>query len=167
MRPSPWRTGWRRSTCSGSRSRCGRPEDYTGLACVRATGAITAAGENVAGIEAFRQLLRAGAVDVVQPSVSKLGGITAMREVVALAEAEGVRIVPHCGYMGAGYLASLHIVAALEGEQLMERLAIDLADSPYGEWTNTVDGRAAVPQGFGLGCDPDMRMIERFQVNPG
>jgi L-alanine-DL-glutamate epimerase-like enolase superfamily enzyme len=74
------------------------PENHAGLAQVRKAGAITSAGENVAGLHDFRAMFTAGAVDVVQPSVSKVGGATEMRKIMALAEAFGVRLVPHCGY---------------------------------------------------------------------
>lgn len=138
------------------------PEDFAGLARVRAAGAVTAAGENVAGLQAFRDLFAAGAVDIVQPSVSKMGGVTAMRDIIDLAAASGVRIVPHCGYLGPGYLATLHVVASLRGERFIERLGLDLETSPFGDWTDVRGGRGAVPQGPGLGCDPDMAVVSRF-----
>ncbi len=141
------------------------PEDYEGLARVRAAGAITSAGENVTGLHAFRQLLEAGAVDILQPSVSKVGGITEMRKIAALAEAFGVRTVPHCGYLGPGFLATLHLVAAAGGNEFIERLNIDLDDSPFAGLTEVRQGRVAVPQGPGLGADPDPAAVARHRVN--
>ena len=92
------------------------PEDYQGLARVRAAGAATAAGENIYGLHHFRQLFEAGAVSVVQPSATKVGGVTEMREIMALAEAFGVEVMPHCGYFGPGYLAVLHTDRGDAGE---------------------------------------------------
>jgi L-alanine-DL-glutamate epimerase-like enolase superfamily enzyme len=140
------------------------PEDFAGLARVRAAGAVTAAGENLAGLQAFRQLFEAGAVDIVQPSVSKMGGVTAMRAIIDLADAFGVRVVPHCGYLGPGYLATLHVLASLSDEQFIERLGLDLEESPFAAWTDVHGGRAAVPQGPGLGCDPDMAVVNRYRM---
>ena len=85
------------------------PEDHPGLAQVRAEGMPISAGENTAGLHDFRSLFEEGAIDVAQPSVTKVGGITEMRKIIALAEAFGVRLVPHCAYFGPGYLASMHI----------------------------------------------------------
>ena len=142
------------------------PEDHAGLAAVRAAGAITAAGENVAGLHEFRHLFEAGALDVAQPSVTKIGGITEVRKIAALAEAHGVRLVPHCAYFGPGYLASLHIVAALPRETPLERLFLTLEASPFSPFTEAAGGKVPVPPGPGLGCDPDPEVVERYRVHP-
>jgi L-alanine-DL-glutamate epimerase-like enolase superfamily enzyme len=141
------------------------PEDFVGLARVRAAGAVTAAGENLSGLHAFNGLFEAGAVDIVQPSVSKMGGITAMRAIIDLADRFEVRVVPHCGYLGPGYFATLHVVASLRGERLLERLDLDLEESPFGRWADVHGGRAGVPQGPGLGCDPDMAVVNRYRMH--
>ncbi|HEY7647704.1 MAG TPA: mandelate racemase/muconate lactonizing enzyme family protein, partial [Methylomirabilota bacterium] len=64
------------------------PEDYTGLARVRsALGIPIAAGENDATVFGARALIEAGAADIVQPSVTKVGGIGEMRRIAVLAAA--------------------------------------------------------------------------------
>ncbi len=142
------------------------PEDAWGLARVRAAGATPiAAGENVGSLHGFRALFEAGAVDVAQPSVTKVGGITEMLRVRALAEAFGVRMVPHCAYFGPGFLASLHLVATLPDAPL-ERLFLELEASPLGPWLSAPGGTATVPTGPGLGCDPDPAVLERYRGLP-
>ena len=60
------------------------PEDHAGLALVQARGGIaTAAGEN-AMLPEFKSLLEHGAITYAQPSVTKVGGVTQMRKVMAL-----------------------------------------------------------------------------------
>lgn len=54
-----------------------------------------AAGENVHTIHELKRLLEAGAVDVAQPSVTKVGSVTPLRKMIALAQDLGVRVVPH------------------------------------------------------------------------
>jgi D-galactarolactone cycloisomerase len=142
------------------------PNDHEGLAALRATGIRIAAGENAAGLVDFRHIFDAGAVDVAQPSVTKIGGVTEMRKVIALAEANGVALVPHCAYFGAGFLASLHIAAALPDAVPFERLYLDLEASPYAPWTEAVNGVMTVPDGPGLGCDPDPAIIARYRTHP-
>ena len=142
------------------------PENHEGLARVRATGAILAAGENAAGLHDFRHMFEKGAIDIAQPSVTKIGGITEMRKIIALAEAFGVRLVPHNAYFGAGSIASLHIVASLPAETVYERLYVDLEAYPFGDWQKAPGGKVRVPEGPGLGCDPDMAVVERFRVTP-
>jgi D-galactarolactone cycloisomerase len=145
------------------------PGDHQGLARVRLEGGIPiAAGENAAGLHDFRAAFEAEAQDIAQPSVTKIGGPSAMIEIAALARAFGVRLVPHNAYFGAGYLASLHINAALAADAPFERLFIDLEASPYGDLLEAKDGKVTVPTGPGLGRDPDMAVLRRYLVQePG
>ena len=145
------------------------PHDYEGLARVRIEGGIPiAAGENAAGLHDFKVAVEAGALDVAQPSVIKTGGITAMVEIAALCKAHGVRMVPHNAYFGPGYLASLNVNAALSPSVPFERLFLDLEASPYHELVTAPGGKATVPDGPGLGRDPDMAVIRKYLVRePG
>jgi L-alanine-DL-glutamate epimerase-like enolase superfamily enzyme len=45
-----------------------------------------------------------------------------------------------------------------------ERLYLDLEASPYAPWTEASDGKLAVPQGPGLGCDPDQAVIAKYRT---
>ena len=140
------------------------PDDVAGLARVRRAGAQTAAGENIGSAHGFAALFAAGAVDVAQPSVAKIG-LTETLRVLALAAAHGVRVVPHCAYFGPGYLASLHLVATM-AEAPLERLWLHLEASPFGEWLDAPGGMARVPPGPGLGCDPDLAVLDRYRRAP-
>lgn len=82
------------------------PDDVAGLARVRAAvGTPVAAGEHEATRYGFRELVTAGAVDVLQPDVNRLGGITEARRVWALGEAFGLDVVPHLGFAHNAHLA--------------------------------------------------------------
>lgn len=141
------------------------PEDHAGLARVQEQGGIpTAAGEN-AMLPEFKGLLAAGAVAYAQPSVTKVGGVTQMRKVTALAEASGVAVVPHSAYFGPGLIASIHCIAAMPGESLVERYDADFAVNPlHDAIMPDKDGCLAVPQGPGLGIDPDPDVIGKLRV---
>jgi D-galactarolactone cycloisomerase len=145
------------------------PGDHEGLARVRMEGGIPiAAGENAAGLHDFRAAFEAGAQDIAQPSVTKIGGPSAMIEIAALTKALGVRLVPHNAYFGAGYLTSLHLNAALAPDAPFERLFVDLQASPYHDMVEAKDGKVMVPTGPGLGRDPDMDVLRRYLVRePG
>ena len=141
------------------------PEDMDGLARVRREGGIRiSAGENSGGLWEFRRMFEVGALDNAQPSVTKIGGISAMVEIAALAKAFGVRLVPHNAYFGPGYLASLHVNTALAPDAPFERLFVDLEASPYHDMVKARNGRVKVPAGTGLGCDPDMAVMQRYLV---
>jgi D-galactarolactone cycloisomerase len=141
------------------------PEDYDGIAQVRASGAITSAGENATSYMDFRRMFEIGAVAIAQPSVTKIGGITEMQKIIALGAEKGVEVVPHCGYLGAGFMATLHITAAMQKDTIVERLNIDLAYNPFAPWNEIQNGKARVPQTPGLGCDPDPEIVTRFRMH--
>ena len=142
------------------------PENLAGLAEVRSRGGIaTAAGENYGTVWEFRRAAEAGAIDYAQPSVTKIGGVTEMRRVIALAETLGVQVVPHSAYFGPGLLASIHCIAAMPTETLVERFYCDFAENPLGEAIHPKNGRIAVPQGPGLGLDPDPRLIDKLRTS--
>jgi L-alanine-DL-glutamate epimerase-like enolase superfamily enzyme len=142
------------------------PEDFAALARLRAgTGVAIAAGENNCTSFQFRDMFVANAVDYAQPSVTKVGGVTEFLKVGALADAAGVTLMPHSPYFGPGFLATLQLAAA-RGQPggMIERYHMDLEASLYGELIEPVNGAFAVPQGPGLGRDPDPEVIKTYAV---
>lgn len=142
------------------------PEDFAGLARVRREGGIpVSAGENAMSPTDFRAMFDAGAVDVAQPSVTKIGGVSEMMRIARLARERGVTLVPHSPYFGPGLLASIHMAASFEQETMIEYSFVQLGASPLGDAITVTDGRVAVPTGPGLGRDPDAGIIERYKVD--
>lgn len=141
------------------------PEDYKALAVIRAQAATPiAAGENAATLMQFRQMLEAGAVDVLQPSPAKCGGVTELVEVFRLAASHEVRVVPHSFYDGPAFLAGLHVNAALGTDPLVEWRFFDLEAPVLGQAILPREGRIALPQSPGLGLDPDPALIARYRA---
>jgi L-alanine-DL-glutamate epimerase-like enolase superfamily enzyme len=82
------------------------PENFDGLAQLRRACRIPiAAGENVSTLMEFERLLAAEAVDFVQPSPAKMGGITELCKVFPIAAVRNITVMPHCFYDGPGLLA--------------------------------------------------------------
>jgi len=143
------------------------PEDHKGLARVRREGQTRiAAGENASGLHDFVDSFEKGSIDIAQPSVTKIGGITEMQKIIAAAEAQSVQLIPHCAYFGPGNLASIHIVASLSTDTLLENIYANLEASPYGDAMVAKDGKVRVPQGPGLGVEPDMAIVEKYRQGP-
>ena len=138
------------------------PEDCDGLARVRECGIPISAGENVAGMFGFKSLIEAGAIDIAQPSVSKIGGIGETIRVIDLCEAHGIEVAPHSPYCGPGFIATLHIAAALVERPLVEVLWLQTEANPFDPWIQATGGKVKVPQGPGLGCEPDPELLARF-----
>ena len=141
------------------------PEDGAGLRAVgEACGIPIAAGENCCFTTQFAALFDARAVQYAQPSVTKLGGITEFRKVAALAAERGVKLAPHSPYFGPGALATLHLIAALAPEARFEYFYL-LADAwLYGDLLAPRHGELKVPQGPGLGADPDPDVVRRYRM---
>jgi len=141
------------------------PDDHGGLAQLRRTSSTPiAAGENISNFMEFKRLFEVGAVGIAQPSITKIGGVTEMRKIFALGEANGVVVVPHSPYFGPGLLASIHVCAASAREIPIERYYCDFDQTPFGEQIIPRNGDFAVPQGPGLGQDPDLKLVERMRV---
>jgi D-galactarolactone cycloisomerase len=140
------------------------PEDSVGLAMVRDKGGVAlAAGENHCTAFQFRDLFAAGGVDYAQPSVTKVGGITELCRVATLAQSHAVQLMPHSPYFGPGWLATLHLMAALPNSGYIERFYGTVPATTSGDFANIVDGFATVPQTPGLGLDPSPEVIAEFR----
>jgi L-alanine-DL-glutamate epimerase-like enolase superfamily enzyme len=140
------------------------PDDFEGLAEVRKEGVAIAAGENVHTVHELERLLKAGAVDIVQPSVTKVGGVTPFRQMIKQAQDFGVRVVPHSFYWGPGYLASAHVLAALPEPPLVETLFVDFEVLPH-PLMNPVQSTMTLPDMPGLGFEPDWDKLERYVIS--
>jgi len=140
------------------------PEDYTSLARLqRDVGIPLAAGENACTVFDFQKMIAADAVTYLQPSVTKVGGISEFRKVLALAQAHGQAVAPHTPYYGPGLLASLHLLATMPDDSMVEILCVDgLEATPYGNATAAHAGVLVVPQGPGLGFDPDPDVLKDY-----
>ncbi len=142
------------------------PENYSGLAQVRREGGIAiAAGENASTLMDFQHLLEAKSVDFIQPSPAKMGGLTELKKVFALANANNVTVMVHTFYDGPGLLASVHASAALGGAgALVEWRYFDLEAQLYGDAIIPKNGAITVPQGAGLGLEPDADVIRDYRL---
>jgi len=141
------------------------PEDGAGLRAVgEACGIPIAAGENCCFATQFAALFDAGAVQYAQPSVTKVGGITEFRRIAALAVARGVKLAPHSPYFGPGALATLHLLAALAPDARFEYFYLQVDAGLFGDLLVPERGEIKLPQGPGLGADPDQDVVRRYRA---
>ncbi|MGH9470432.1 MAG: mandelate racemase/muconate lactonizing enzyme family protein [Terriglobia bacterium] len=121
-------------------------------------------GEVLTRRQSFQPWLQAGAWDIVQPDVTKAGGLSEVRRIAWMAQENGVRLVPHGWNTAVGLAADLHLASALPDVELVEYLR----GSPFideiaaGGWKLDSDGMLPVPQQPGLGIKIDMDALERY-----
>jgi D-galactarolactone cycloisomerase len=128
-----------------------------------------AAGENEFGLQGFREILRAGAVDIAQPDACRTGGITESMRIARMAADHGVRIAPHTWSDAVALMANAHLVAALphgvtvEVDQTGNPSIDDLLMEPL----HIEDGLLHIPDGPGLGIELNAGTVERLAVPKG
>lgn len=110
-----------------------------------------------------------GKIDVVQPDIGRVGGLTEAMRVCQLAQDRGRLIVPHCWKTGIGIAASAHLAAAVPNCPFIEFLPAKLTDSALRrelvtEELKLTDGKLPLPEKPGLGIELDMKALERYRV---
>ena len=127
-----------------------------------------AAGEWLNHRLEFLELMDTGKVDVAQPDVGRVGGLTEAIRVCHMAEDRGRLIVPHCWNSGIGIAASAHLAAAIPHCPFIEYLPADLTDSPLrtelaDDGLSMNDGVLSLPDKPGLGLELNLDALEKFR----
>ncbi|MFO7168367.1 MAG: mandelate racemase/muconate lactonizing enzyme family protein [Chloroflexota bacterium] len=123
-----------------------------------------AGGEVLTRRQAFQPFLEAGAFDIVQPDVTKVGGISEERRIAWMAQERGVRFIPHGWNTAVGLAADLQLASAFADTDLVEYIS----GSPYVDdivaeaWRLDADGMLAIPAAPGLGLRLDQEALARY-----
>jgi L-alanine-DL-glutamate epimerase-like enolase superfamily enzyme len=141
------------------------PDDLEGYLALRRLSPIPiSGGETLTRRQSFRPWLEKGAFDIVQPDVTKVGGISEERRIAWMAQEHGVLFVPHGWNTAIGLAADLQLAAALPGVRYVEYLT----GSPYidaivaDRWQLDADGLLAIPDAPGLGIRLDPDAVEKY-----
>jgi L-alanine-DL-glutamate epimerase-like enolase superfamily enzyme len=127
-----------------------------------------AAGEWLATRFEFEAYTRLGALDVLQPDVGRVGGLTEARRVADLAAAHGLKVVPHGWKTGITVAATAHLAAVTPQLPFFEFVPPEVAESRLrrelvrDELSLDADGTLALPQRPGLGIELDERALAEF-----
>lgn len=123
-----------------------------------------AGGEVLTRRQAFQAWLEARAFDIVQPDVTKVGGISEERRIAWMAQDHGVRFIPHGWNTAVGLAADLQLASAFPGTDFVEYLTGSpfIDDITIGGWQLDADGMLCIPEHPGLGLKLDPEAIARF-----
>lgn len=139
------------------------PDDAATLGALeKEFGVAIASGENACTLTEFRRTIPH--ISFIQPSVTKVGGVSEMAAICDAAHEAGKTIMPHSPYFGPGYWATAQVMAAKANAGLFEHLWIQ----PEAYLDPTIplpqNGDVAIPDRPGIGFEPDPEVIERFRV---
>ncbi|KAB0266739.1 mandelate racemase/muconate lactonizing enzyme family protein [Microvirga brassicacearum] len=127
-----------------------------------------AGGEVLTRRQAFIPWLTRGAFDIVQPDVTKVGGISEQRRIAWMAADFGVKYIGHGWNTALGLAADLQMSAAFPDADLVEYIG----GSPYVDgilaepFTLDEDGYLGIPEQPGLGVALDRDKLAKFVANP-
>ncbi|WP_420744736.1 mandelate racemase/muconate lactonizing enzyme family protein [Photobacterium damselae] len=140
-------------------------ESYNKLS--RLTSQKIAGGESLTTRYEFAEFLEKSGADIVQPDITRCGGITEMLKIYDMAQMKGVQLIPHGFSTGILLAASVHFLASREYGTLMEysQSTSPLFTSLVKNQLQFNDGFVAVPNTVGLGVELDEALIAKYRVD--
>jgi len=152
------------------------PGDLAGYAELRSRSPIAvAAGEAHHTMRDFKALIDRRCVDIVQPSIPGVGGLTEAKRIAILAQAANLRVAPHVWGGAVGLATACHFIAALPAWPHVDHpphplmLEYDMSDNALR--TKLLEmplkleaGHVLLPDGPGLGIELDRDAVARYRV---
>ena len=110
-----------------------------------------------------------GKVDVIQPDVGRVGGLTEAKRVSQYAQDKGVLVVPHCWKSAIGIAASVHLSAVSPTCSFIEFLPKELAESQLRKdlvinELEVKNGTIPLPDKPGLGIEINENKLLEFKI---
>lgn len=131
-----------------------------------------ATGERLYTRWQFKNLLKEGAIDIIQPDIALCGGILETRKIAAMAEAFDVAVAPHAPYGPIALAATLQVDVCTPNVFIQEQSlgihynkGFDLLDFVKNkEIFQYKDGYLEIPKGPGLGLEIDEELVEKVSA---
>lgn len=137
------------------------PEDIESIQRLTSrNGVKIALGENVNNVNEFKRYIDNGSIDVIQPSVTKIGGVSPIIELMHyVADKPHINVLPHCFYYGPGMLASAHLVASMSHQPYLEVPYLHFDEHLYPFMAYQPE--MLLPETPGLGYEPNELVLEK------
>ena len=144
------------------------PDDYEGYKMlVESTDVRIAGGENETTRYGFKQLIEVCKLDILQPDITRCGGLTEAKRIGAMATAHNTTVIPHAWSSGIVIAASLHFIATQSNSNLLEYCVWDtpIRKEMLKQDFKLRDGYVDVPMGPGLGIEIDDEAIQKYRCD--
>ncbi|HQU42941.1 MAG TPA: mandelate racemase/muconate lactonizing enzyme family protein [Pirellulales bacterium] len=142
-----------------------KPDDVDGFRELRQNSPVLiATGEVLTRRQSFQPFITSRALDIIQPDLTKCGGLSEGRRLGWMAYDHGVLLVPHGWNTGVGVAADLALTAALPVARWVEyqtgvAYIEELITPPF---SLDADGMLRVPTGPGLGIELNAEAVEKY-----
>ncbi len=149
---------------------CLQHDDLDGHARLAKVSPIRICGAEFAATRfEVKEWIERGQIDVVQPDISRCGGLTEIRRIADMCELRGVEVIPHGWKTGILAHAGRHFQAACPAAPLFEFISPLVFDSPLrrdlvGPEPVMVDGYMDLPAAPGLGINLNLDTVERYLI---
>lgn len=142
-----------------------QPDALADYVALRAGSAVPiSAGEVLTRRQSFEPWITQRALDIVQPDVTKVGGLSEQRRIGWAAQDSGMLLIPHGWNTAVGLAADLQLASALAGTDLVEYID----GSPYIDeivsepWSLDAEGFLPIPSRPGLGVTLDSEAVAKY-----
>lgn len=142
-----------------------KPDDVTNFRMLREHSPLPiASGEVLTRRQNFLPWIEQHAVDIIQPDLTKVGGISEGRKIAWLAYDHGVQLIPHGWNTAIGLAADLHLSAAMPLARFVEFITpspylTELVETPF---VLDEEGYLTIPDGPGLGISINLDYVKRI-----
>jgi len=125
----------------------------------RALDVAVAGGEQDCSLSQWRRIIAARAVDIVQPDICYVGGLTRALRVAAMARDAGLPCVPHSANLSLVTVFTLHMMGAIENAGPYVEFSIELfsyyprQEGLFSPTLEAHDGMVQIPAGPGWGVE--------------
>ncbi|WP_010585972.1 mandelate racemase/muconate lactonizing enzyme family protein [Schlesneria paludicola] len=141
------------------------PDDIEGyIELTRVSPVPISGGEVLTRRQAFLPWLQRRAVDIIQPDVTKNGGLTESRHIAWMAFDHNITLVPHGWNTAVGLAADLQFSAAIPVARFVEYLTpcAYIEELPTTPFKIDGEGFLEIPTTPGLGIDIDLDKLKRL-----
>lgn len=125
-----------------------------------------AGGEQDMSLEQFHRMIEMGAVDIVQPDIGYVGGVSRARRVAYMAEAAGMPCTPHCANRSMLQVFSLHLAAAMPSISQYQEWSIETTgwtDGVFESALEIVDGAVTMTEAPGWGVEIPQEFLKKAE----
>ncbi len=124
-------------------------------------------GESLTTLHEFEHFMTNSQVDIIQPDITRCGGISEMRKIYNLAEFKGIKLVPHGFSTGILIAATVQFLASTQDGDLIEYSQSNspLIASLDKNLIPLKNGKVEVPDCIGLNVNLDRNLMEKYKIS--